>query len=137
MESETREGRGRRIARWVLGVAYLLAGISHITSPEGFVRITPNWVPWPDEIVLFTGICEVAGAIALLFIPKLHRAAGWAFAAYAVCVYPANINHALLSAELGPAIGWWYHGPRLLLQPVIVWWALWATRIVDWPFRQR
>lgn len=140
MESQTQddEGRGRKIARWLLGIAYLVAGVSHIVSPDGFVKITPGWVPWVHDVVLFTGLCEVAGAIALLFVPKLRRAAGWAFAAYAVCVYPANINHAVNNIALGgAALGWWYHGPRLLFQPVIVWWALWGTQIVDWPFSKR
>lgn len=130
------EERGRKIARWLLGVAYMIAGIAHLTSPEGFVQITPTWVPYPYEVVLLTGLCEVAGAFALLFIPNLRRAAGWAFAAYAVCVYPANINHAINNIAIGgAALGWWYHAPRLLLQPVIVWWALWGTQIIDWPFR--
>jgi hypothetical protein len=29
---------------------------------------------------------------------------------------------------------WLYHGPRLLLQPVLVWWALYAGAVTDWPF---
>ncbi len=139
MESETRgaEGKGRMIARWLLGIAYLIGGIAHLVSPDGFVKITPAWVARPEEIVLITGLCEIAGATALLFVPRLHRAAGWAFAAYAVCVYPANVNHALNNIALGgETLSWWYHGPRLLLQPVIIWWALWGTRIIDWPFKR-
>lgn len=37
----------------------------------------------------------------------------------------------------GPALGWWYHGPRLALQPVLVWWALFAGGVVTWPFARR
>ena len=128
----------RSAARLVLALAYLTAGIAHIAAPEGFVRITPAWVPAPELVVLATGLCEIAGAIALLFVPTLHRAAGWAFAAYAVCVFPANINHALNGIAIGGiALGWGYHGPRLASQPVLVWWALWAVCIIDWPFRRR
>jgi hypothetical protein len=29
---------------------------------------------------------------------------------------------------------WWYHGPRLALQPVIVWWALYCGNVISWPF---
>jgi uncharacterized membrane protein len=128
----------RSVARFVLALAYLVAGIAHVASPGGFVQITPGWVPFPHAIVVATGICEIAGAVALLFVPKLHRAAGVAFAAYAVCVFPANINHALNNIALGgTTLSWWYHGPRLALQPVIVWWALWAAKVIDWPFRRR
>ncbi len=128
----------RTAARVVLGAAYLVAGIAHIAAPGGFVRITPGWVPASDAVVLATGVCEIVGAIALLFIPSLRRAAGIALAAYAICVFPANINHALNNIAVGgTTMSWWYHGPRLALQPMIVWWALWAGQVTDWPFRRR
>lgn len=84
-----------------------------------------------------TGVCEVAGAIALAFIPRLRFAAGVGLALYAVCVFPANINHAVNDIAVGGShMSWWYHGPRLLFQPVFVWWALWAGSVTDWPFRR-
>jgi uncharacterized membrane protein len=69
-------------------------------------------------------------------IPRLRRAAGWALALYAVCVFPANIKHAMDGLTSGTGLGWAYHGPRLLFQPVIVWWCLWASTAIDWPFRR-
>jgi len=52
-----------------------------------------------------------------------------------VCVYPANVKHAVDNVEVaGTTLSWWYHGPRLALQPVLVWWALYATRVTRWPF---
>lgn len=128
----------RTIARLLLAFIYLIAGIAHIQSPEGFLKITPDWVPAPDFVVWATGVCEIAGAIALAFIPRLFRIAGIAFAAYAVCVYPANINHAINNIAMdGAQLSWWYHGPRLAFQPVFVWWALWAGRVIDWPFGRK
>jgi uncharacterized membrane protein len=53
-------------------------------------------------------------------------------------VFPANIKHAI--HDLGSAtatLGWWYHLPRLALQPVVVWWALFAGRVTRWPFAAR
>jgi len=32
-------------------------------------------------------------------------------------------------------LGWGYHAPRLALQPVLVWWALFCAGVVDWPWR--
>jgi hypothetical protein len=29
---------------------------------------------------------------------------------------------------------WWYHGPRLALQPVLILAAVWAAWVIDWPF---
>jgi uncharacterized membrane protein len=127
----------RRIALYVLALAYLIAGIAHLRSPAGFVAITPSWVPHPAEVILLTGLAELAGAAGLM-IPPLRRAAGIGLALYALCVWPANINHALNDIPLGGMhLGWWYHGPRLVLQPVIIWWALWASGVTDWPFPKK
>lgn len=129
--------RGRTIARLVLAAAYLVAGIAHLTRPAGFLAITPHWVPAPELVVALTGVAELAGAIGLI-IPRLRGAAGIGLALYALCVWPANINHALNDIPLGGThLSWWYHGPRLALQPVIIWWALWASGVTDWPFRRR
>ena len=125
------------MARWLLALAYLVAGIAHIRSPAGFIAITPQWVPFPAQVILLTGLAEIAGAAGLM-IPRLRRAAGIGLALYALCVWPANIHHAIDDIALGGVhLSWWYHGPRLALQPVIIWWALWASGVTDWPFRRR
>ena len=122
------------LARLLLALAYFAVGIVHLKSPEGFLPIMPDWVPAPHAVVIGTGLAEMAGAIGLL-IPRLRRAAAWGLAAYAVCVFPANIKHAMEGVVVsGVALGWGYHGPRLAAQPFIVWWALWAGGIIDWPF---
>ena len=128
----------RGALRYLLALIYLVAGVIHIRSPAGFVQITPGWVPAPALVVLVTGLCEIAGAVALAFMPSLRRAAGIGLAVYAVCVFPANINHALNDIAIGGVdMSWWYHGPRLMFQPVFIWWALWAGDVTDWPFGER
>jgi uncharacterized membrane protein len=125
---------GRIVLRWVLALAYLIAGVAHIAIPAPFLKITPAWVPFPADIILLTGICEIAGAAALL-TPRLRWWAGVMLAAYALCVYPANIKHGLdqvLAAEQMHSL--WYHIPRLLFQPVIIWWALFTGEVTSWPF---
>ena len=59
-------------------------------------------------------------------------------AAYAACVWPANFKHAIDGIAL-PYISnsWWYHGPRLAFQPVIIWAALYSAGVIDWPWRRR
>jgi uncharacterized membrane protein len=128
----------RAFFRYLLALIYLIAGIAHLRSPTGFLMITPDWVPLPLLVVQLTGVCEIAGSIALAFIPRLRVAAGWALAAYAVCVFPANINHAVNNIAMdGTQMSWWYHGPRLLFQPVFVWWALYAGGATNWPFSSK
>ena len=130
MAATDRLERWRTIARWLLAGAYLFAGIKHVADPGFFLPIVPNWVPLPRDTVIVTGLCEVAGAIGLM-VPRLRRLSGIMLAIYAVCVFPANIKHAIDHVAVhGHTLGWWYHGPRLLLQPLIVLWALFAGGVV-------
>jgi uncharacterized membrane protein len=126
----------KRAMRWAMALLYFLAGIAHIRSPEGFLAITPEWVPFPREVILATGVCEIAGAVALI-TTSLRWWAGVMLALYAVCVFPANIKHAIENVPIdGMRLSWWYHAPRLALQPVLVWWALYCGEVVDWPWRR-
>ncbi len=126
----------RAALRLLLALAYLGAGILHLRAPGGFVAITPPWVPAPYAVVMATGLCEIAGSIALL-VPRLRWWAGVMLALYALCVFPANINHAVNAVPIGGVVlGPWYHIPRLMAQPLIIWWALWAGGVTDWPFRR-
>lgn len=124
-----------RIAlRWLLGVLYLVAAYFHLASPAPFIQVTPDWVPMKPAVILWTGIAEGAGAIGLLqpWWPRLRRAAAIGLALYAVCVFPANINHfALDMARTDGGLGLAYHLPRMALQPVLVWLALWTGGVID------
>ncbi|GGA58851.1 DoxX family protein [Sphingomonas psychrolutea] len=127
----------RQTLRVLLAAAYLLAGALHVLKPAPFLGIMPAWVPYAPQVILITGLCEVAGAIGL-FVPRLRWWAGMGLAAYAVCVYPANVKHALDYLTHGTGgLSLWYHIPRLAFQPVIVWWALFAGTVIDWPFKPR
>lgn len=133
----TTDSPNRWLLRGLLAAIYAYVGYVHLRRPEFFLPIVPGWVPEPSLVVLATGACEIAGAIALM-TGRLRYAAGVMLALYAVCVYPANIKHAMDSVAVGGAkLGWGYHGPRLVFQPVFVWWALFAGGVIDWPFAKR
>jgi uncharacterized membrane protein len=140
MSSETvpdRSATPRAVMRWILGVIYVAAGIGHLWAPEKFLAITPSWVPFAPLVIFITGLCELAGAVALVTRP-LRWWAGIAFAAYALCVWPANFKHAIDGIVLPPVTNsWFYHGPRLAFQPVLIWWALYCADVIDWPWRRR
>jgi uncharacterized membrane protein len=119
-----------RLTRQGLVVLYLAAGVLHLLLPRPFLAITPRWVPDPPLVIALTGLAELAGALALAqgWSLPLRRAAGWGLAAYALCVWPANVQHLLLDmARPDHGLGWAYHGPRMVLQPVLIWAALWAS----------
>ena len=112
-ETDSSRPAGARLwLRWALGLFYFVAGVFHLARPYPFMTITPSWVPWPDWVVLATGLAELAAAPALLqpWSARLRRVAGIALAVYAICVFPANINHMLLdTAKPDPVLGWGYH----------------------------
>ena len=127
----------RGVMRIAMAVFFAAGFVLHLKATDQLVAITPDWVPYPREVVLITGLIELAGAVALL-VPGLRRATGIALAIYVIAVWPANFKHAIDGLNLPPIPdSWWYHAPRLALQPVIAWWALFSTRVVDWPFRSR
>ncbi len=127
----------RPILRLILAAAFLAAGILHVAIPGPFLGITPGWVPFAPAVIMLTGLAEIAGAVGLM-VPRLRRAAGIGLALYAVCVFPANIQHAIDDlARAEPLLGWAYHGPRLLLQPAVVWLCLWVAEVIAWPFGRR
>jgi uncharacterized membrane protein len=123
----------RAILRLLLAVFYAFAGVMHLVEPAPFLSIMPSAVPWPEAFVFWTGIAEIAGAVALIqpFHLKLRQAAGIGLALYALCVWPANINHLVMDlAREDGGLGLAYHVPRMIAQPVIIFWALWAGEVV-------
>lgn len=126
----------RAIMRWVISAFYVTAGVAHLAIPEQLIKITPSWVPSAPQVIFLTGVFEFVFSIALVTRPFRHWA-GIAMAVYAVCVWPANFKHAIDGVDL-PYIsdGGIYHSLRLMLQPLIVWWALYCAGVVDWPWRR-
>lgn len=128
----------RAVLRRVLAVFYFVAGVIHIVSPVPFLAIMPAWVPAPEAVVFWTGVAEILGSVGLVqpFSKPLRQAAGWGLAAYALCVWPANINHfALDMAKASGGLGLAYHVPRMFAQPAIIWLALWVGECL--PLRRK
>ena len=113
------------VLRWVLGIAFVLAGLNHFRRDEFYVRITPPYLPWHRELVYLSGVCEIALGV-LLLVPRYSRLAAWGLIALLIAVFPANLHMALnphLFPEIPPVLLW----ARLPFQAVFIAWALWST----------
>lgn len=112
--------------RMALALALLFAGTDHWLTPERYLPMMPDYLPWHLPLVLFTGACEIAGALGLL-LPATRRLAAALLALYFVCVFPANIHNAMhgLAVE-GLPQAQWYYWLRLPFQPLIILWTLYA-----------
>lgn len=123
--------------RWGLALPLVFAGVDHLVTPGRYLAMIDGMLPFAREVVLLTGLCEIAGAAGLL-VPATRRLAGIMLAVYFVCVFPANIRNALagLSVDGLPAAAW-YYWLRLAFQPLVIWWALRAAEVIAWPAARR
>jgi len=108
-----------------LAVMFCFTAVAHFNNVRGdLIRMVPSWVPWPEFMVTFTGICEILGAIGLL-IPWTRRVAAIALILFLIAVLPANIYAAAAGVTLrGEAVTPLV--PRVVLQIlfiVLVWWS--------------
>jgi len=121
--------------RLALALALLLIGLDHWLTPQRYLAMMPPYLPWHLELVLLTGVCEIAGAIGLLW-PRTRRLAGALLALYFVCVFPANLHNALHGLNVdGLPSAHWYYWLRLPFQPLIILWTLYASGWLRWPLR--
>lgn len=124
----------RVAARWLLGVAMVVVGVSHLTFlrsdfraqvPETIAELSPLD---EDQIVLASGVVEIALGTAVLAARRRRGLVGAVLAAFFLAVFPGNLAQ---FANQRSAFGLDTDAKRfirLLFQPVLVVWALWATR---------
>ena len=123
----------RAIARFALAGLLLVAGASHLTwGRRGYRIVVPDWATRllrtdKDMIVVASGAVELMLGGALVALPGDRARVGWAVAAFFVAVFPGNVHQwrtgrdaPLMRTDRARFI-------RLLLQPVLVVWALWST----------
>ena len=119
--------RSGSLSRGLLSAAFMLAGINHFVQPRAYKAIVPpSLKPWDSEVVVVSGIAEIAGGVGVL-LPATRRAAGVSLIALLAAVFPANLYMAR-EPERFPRIPRWALYARLPLQPLMMLWAWRATR---------
>jgi uncharacterized membrane protein len=116
----------KKIMKWILGVGFVLAGMSHFINPNFYLKIMPPFLPVPLFLVYLSGIFEVTFGF-LLFIPRFSRVAAWGIIAVLIAVFPANIYMAL-NPEVFPEFNKEALYLRLLLQFLLIVWAYQYTK---------
>lgn len=110
--------------RIVLAVIFIGAGATHFLG--GVQRTMAAMIPPqlrfdgianPRNLVIFTGVCEIAGGIGLL-VPATSAAAGIALVVFLAAIFPANAYAAAHKKRFGwvafPVL------PRLVAQLVLM-----------------
>ncbi len=83
----------RRDAKLLAG-GFLASGTVHLVKPEVWEPLMPDWVPAHREVIIWSGVAEIACAAGLLF-PPTRRVAGLASTALLAGVYVGNIKMAI------------------------------------------
>ena len=79
------------------GPFFVFAGIMHFVKPRAYQRIMPPYVPHHREMVVASGVAEIAGGLATMH-PATRRAGSLWSIATLIAVFPANL-HMALNAE--------------------------------------
>lgn len=115
--------------RRLFGPFFVFAGIMHFVKPRWYERIMPPYIPAHREMVIASGVAEIAGGLATMH-PSTRRAGSAFSIATLLAVFPANLHMALKAEDFddvpgGEATLW----ARLPVQALFIAWALAAG---DW-----
>jgi uncharacterized membrane protein len=113
----------------VLGLFLVSAGVSHLTvSRFEFQAQVPSWLPLdPDVVVISSGVVEIVLGLGLITLWRRRRAVGIATALFFVAIFPGNIHQFVYGIHAFGLNSDAARATRLLFQPLLVLWALWAT----------
>lgn len=126
----------RLAARLALGAFLVAAGIAHFLVAEQFLAQVPPFLPAPEAVVAVSGVVEIVAGLAVLAAPRRYRpAVGLAVAALFVLVFPGNVSQFLTGTDAFGLDTDGARATRLLFQPLLVAWAVWACS--SWPLLRR
>lgn len=118
------------LLRWLLAGLLVAAGVSHLTwGRRGYRIVVPDWATRmlhtdKDAIVVGSGAVEIALGAGLVIFPRERGRLGAAIAAFFVAVFPGNV-HQWRTGRSAPLLDTdTRRFARLLLQPLLVVWAL-------------
>ena len=104
-------------------IFWVLSGTMHFVIPRQYEAIVPPYLArWKQELVVASGIAEIAGGIAV--VPeRTRRGARWWLLSTLVAVYPANIHMALHPEQFPkiPAAALWARLPVQGLFALLTW----------------
>ena len=104
-----------------MGIVLLLPAWSHFVEPARFVAMIPPFLPWPEELVLVSGVVELIVALGLL-VPRSRRPAAWA----GIALFLAGLASEHLYGHLGRLPG------RVLSVSALPWTARSLSTAVRW-----
>ena len=126
----------RTVARIVLGVALVGAGVAHLgASRTEFQAQVPDWVRLDkDLVVIVSGLVEIALGTALVTLRRYRKYVGLVAGLFFIAILPGNISQWIDGHDAFGLDSDTARFARLWFQPVLVAWAWWssgATHLLD------
>jgi uncharacterized membrane protein len=115
---------GRRVGLGFVFLWFAVGGAAHFLATSAEERIVPPYLPHARALVLVSGICELAGALGILWRPT-RRAAAWGLFLLTIAVTPANIY--MLQRHDLFAVPVWILVVRLPVQLALLALILWVS----------
>jgi uncharacterized membrane protein len=113
--------RNEHLLRGALAVLFTAAGAVHLIRPSLYLPIMPPALPYKSELILVSGVAEIAGGAGLLIKP-VRRPAAYGLIVLLVAVFPANVQMLLngFESDASPLVLELLLA-RLPLQPLLIW----------------
>jgi len=110
-----------------MSVMLVFTAIGHFVYTRGMILMMPGFIPFKKEMVILTGIIELAAAVGLLIIKTRHLTA-LLLIIFFILILSANINAAIKKVDYqkatldGPGTNYlWFRVP---LQLLFIFWVI-------------
>ncbi|MCJ8290243.1 MAG: hypothetical protein HRT58_11320 [Crocinitomicaceae bacterium] len=104
-----------------MSIMLLFTALGHFLFPDGMAMMIPEFIPFKKELIYFTAIIEIVGAIGL-HIPQFRLLTSWLLIVFFVLLLPANIKASISHLNYqkgtfdGPGIAYlWFRIPLQIL----------------------
>ena len=131
----------RMALRHGMAAGFTFTGFDHFLNAQSrYVPMMPDFLAENAlELVYFTGVAELAGAVGLVIplavyrrlrLPDLRKWAGVGLSVMLAFLVIANVNVAVKGSTVqGLELGRWYYWVRPFFQPIFMIWALFVSGV--------
>lgn len=114
----------------ILAALFMLAGINHFLSPDFYLPLIPDYLPFPNVLNTLSGIFEIVIGL-LIWKSGYRRIGGLGFAILMVLFIPAHVHFIHIGHCIpdGLCVAPWLGWVRLLvIQPLFIALGFWIAR---------
>ncbi len=115
----------KKINLFLLSGFYVFAGVNHFVDPEFYYGLIPDYLPFPDLIIVVSGIAEIVLGIGVLF-QRTRKWSSYLIVAMLISFIPSHVYFLQIGScvEGGLCVAEWISWARLLvIHPLLIWWA--------------